>query len=254
MRGWAVYYRSSSRENDQAARGLFERALEINASASDAMAGLAETLVDDIVAGWSTSPETDKLRAEALTRQALELDPNSAEAHSARGFLLRAQNRLAEALDAYGTAIALNHNHANAINQTAIILNYLGRPEEAIPLIEKSLRLDPLTPKLAARLWTLASSHLLLGHVDQAIDLLRRARASNPQLYYVHMYLAGALGLKGDVDEAKLELAESIRLRPEFNNLKRYAAGVPWTGDPRGMNLREKTLIAGLRNAGMPEE
>jgi hypothetical protein len=58
------------------------------------------------------------------------------------------------------------------------------------------------------------------------------------------------LGLKGDIDEAKLELAEAIRLKPEYNTLKRYVAGTPWVTDPKGWALREKTLHAGLRNAG----
>ena len=62
------------------------------------------------------------------------------------------------------------------------------------------------------------------------------------------------MGLKRDIEEAKLELAESIRLKPGYNSLKRYAAGVPWVGNPKGWALREKTLNVGLRNAGMPDE
>ena len=171
-----------------------------------------------------------------------------------RRYRSQCRHRRRAALDAFGTAIALNRNNAGAINQVAIVLTFLGRPEEAIPLIEKALRLDPLSPYLADRLWALGYAHLLLGHVDEAIDFLRRARAANPRLYYVHLSLAGALGLKGEIEEARLELAESLRLNPEYDTLKRFAACVPWAGAPKGWTLREKTLNAGLRKAGMPEE
>jgi adenylate cyclase len=193
-------------------------------------------------------------RAEVLIRRALDLDPNSAETHSAKGMLLKMQNRLEEAVDALGTAIALDRNSTRAIHQMGMVLTYLGRPEEAIPHIEKSLRIDPRSRNLAVPLWGLGYAHLMLGHVDAAIDCLRRARAANPRLYYIHMHLAGALGLRGDVEEARLALAESTRLRPDYGTLKRYTAGVPWVGDPKGWALREKTLNAGLRKAGMPEE
>ena len=135
-----------------------------------------------------------------------------------------------------------------------IVLTYLGRPEEAIPYIEKSIQLNPRAPSLATRLWALGYAHLLLGHIDEAINLLRRARAENPRLFYVHFALAGALGLKGDIEEAKLELAEAIRLKPEYNTLKRIVAGVPDLTNPKVWALREKTINIGLRNAGLPDE
>jgi predicted Zn-dependent protease len=60
---------------------------------------------------------------------------------------------------------------------------------------------------LAITYWALATCHLLLGRVDQAIDLLQTARAANPRLWVPYLYLAGAYGLKGDIDKAKAALA-----------------------------------------------
>jgi adenylate cyclase len=254
MRGWAASYRPTSRENSQVARGFFERALAIDGRSIGAMTGLAAVLAGDVLDGWSSSPDEDRARAEALIRQALDLNPNNADAHYTRGVLLRAQNRLDVALDAFRTVVAQNRNNAGVLSQMGIVLMFLGRPEEAIPLDEKALRLDPRNPNLAARLWALGYAHLLLGHVDEAIDLLRRARAANSRLFYVHIALAGALGLKGDLENARLEVAESIRLKPEFDTLKRMIAGVPWANNPKVAALREKTILAGLRRAGMSEE
>jgi hypothetical protein len=82
---------------------------------------------------------------------------------------------------------------------------------------------------------------------NRAIGLLRQARASNPRLFYVHLHLA--LGLKGDLDEARSALAEGIKLKPEVNSL----AGLRSWGNPRYWELCEKTLHAGLSRAGMPD-
>src|SRR5882762_269630 len=96
--------------------------------------------------------------------------------------------------------------------------------------------------------------HLVLGHVDEAIDLLRKARAENPRFWFIHFWLAGGLGLKGDLDEARTALADSLRLKPEMNSLARRRADVPWVANPSYWDLQEKSLNVGLRRAGFSEE
>jgi hypothetical protein len=46
-------------------------------------------------------------------------------------------------------------------------------------------------------------------------------------IIYIHLNLAGALGLRGDLDQARTALAEALRLRPEVNSLARYAQLLP---------------------------
>jgi hypothetical protein len=68
------------------------------------------------------------------------------------------------------------------------------------------------------------------------------------------MNLAAALGLSGEIDEAREVLAKSIKIRLEFSSLARLRRALPWTGNPRYINLAENTFEARLRKAGMPEE
>jgi tetratricopeptide (TPR) repeat protein len=93
----------------------------------------------------------------------------------------------------------------------------------------------------------------LLGHLDQATELFERVRAASPRYWDVHLWLAGALGLKGDLDAARAELAEAERLKPEIDSLTRWRAYQPWITNPEYRALREKTLDGGLRRAGLPE-
>jgi len=69
--------------------------------------------------------------------------------------------------------------------------------------------------------------------------------------------LAGALGLKGDLDGAKAALAESLKLRPEVTSLVQWRVWVPWTRKDRSplyWAQEDKTLDEGLRRIGFPEE
>jgi adenylate cyclase len=100
----------------------------------------------------------------------------------------------------------------------------------------------------------LGLSRLYLGHLDEAIDLLRKARAANPRVSVVHLCLAGALGFRGNVDEARAALAEAIKLKPELDSLARWRMYRPWETNPQHWALREKTLNVGLRRAGFPNE
>ena len=66
--------------------------------------------------------------------------------------------------------------------------------------------------------------------------------------------LAGALGLRGDLDEARVELAESLKLKPDINSLAAQSAAFPFFKNPDYRALAEKTVNLGLRRAGFPEE
>ena len=96
--------------------------------------------------------------------------------------------------------------------------------------------------------------HLLLGQTDQAIDLIARARANNPRFYYVHLWLAGALGFKGDLEPARAALAQAIKIDPRITSFAAQRADAPYIAYAPHWALREKTLNLGLRRIGHPEE
>ena len=77
--------------------------------------------------------------------EAIEQNANNAWARSMMGLLRRLQDRVEESLSEWETAIALDRNNTVALRQFGITLMHLGRPEEAIPLIEKAVQLALLT-------------------------------------------------------------------------------------------------------------
>jgi TolB-like protein/class 3 adenylate cyclase/Tfp pilus assembly protein PilF len=253
MHGWAWLSRPYSAANNQSAQRDFERALEIDPESVEARIGLATILLGNIGSGWSEFDKRTLAKVELLLLEVFERDPKRSNAHIALGILRRDQVRLREAKVEFEEAIALDRNNARAYFQLGQTLMWLGQPEAGVAQFEKAIRLNPDDPNLASSHATLGLCHLLLGHLDQAIDLLRKARAENPRQYYIHLWLAGALGLKGDLDEGKAALAESLKLKPEISSFAAQRANVPWAANPPHWALREKTLNIGLRRIGFPE-
>jgi adenylate cyclase len=254
LRGRACLNRPASSQTRQKAQRAFEQALAIDPQSIDAKVYLAATLVVTLLDGWSRSPLQDQTKAEQLLLEALEQDSNLAKAHFGMGVLRRIQGELTEAQIELERAIALDRNYGHAAYQLGLVLAFRGQPEAAIPYVERAIRLSPQDPNLSVFLAVLGACHLLLSHADLAIDLLRRGRTANPRYWYIHFWLAGALGFGGDLHEGRTVLAKAIELKPDVSTLAQYRARHPWEIDPAYLALRANTLDAGLRRIGFPDE
>ncbi len=253
MRGRDWLYRPMSPTQAEKARQAFERALEIDPQSNEARIGLAIALAGtaSIAAG---SLSQDIPRAEQLAAEAIERDPTSSRAHEAMGRVrLLQKNRLREAQIELETALALDRNSLTAVRQLGWALVNLGEPEACTAQGEKGLRLSPRDPTMWVTYAQLGVCRLILNHVDLATDYLIKARALNPQIWWVHFYLAGALGLKGDLDRGRASLAESLKLKPEIDSIAHSISRKPWYSDPKHMEQLEHTVIGGLRRLGFPE-
>jgi TolB-like protein/class 3 adenylate cyclase len=249
LRGRAALSKSASSTAWEAGLRYFEQALQIDSQLVDAKVGIANALVNTVVDGWSTSVEEDLARAEQLLLEALEIGSDNALAHLELGRIRRVQNRLFESKIEFETTVALDRNSVFGLRHLGQALMCLGYPKAGIPYIEKALRLSPRDPNVASIYWALGMCHLLLGHDDQATDFLRRARAANPRWWWTHFCLAGALGIRGELDEARAALADGIKLKPEVTSVVQWRIYQPWQ-----WMLRERTLVVGLHKAGLPDE
>ena len=97
--------------------------------------------------------------------------------------------------------------------------------------------------------------HLLQLRTNEAILWLEKGRSASPALPFVHIWLASAYALKGEIDRAAVELAEARRLSSD----NRYSSinALKATLDPAVAKvdaLVDATYFAGLRKAGMAEE
>ena len=232
MRGWALSYRPVSVANRQEALSMFERALELDPRSMDAKIGIARILTGNVGSGLSNSIEQDNARSERLLVEVLDSDPTRQMAHSVMGQLRRHQNRVPESRLQLETAVALNPNYDWAHMQLGWTMLHLGEPIAAIAEAEAAARLDPLGPGTTGSYQLLGWSYLLSNQVDKAIGSLMKARAANRHIWWVHYALAGALGLKGDLDGAKSALADMQMIKPEVNSIANFYVYLPFTSYP----------------------
>jgi adenylate cyclase len=254
MRGWAWFYRPVSATQLQEAQRAFDQALAMDPESVDARAGIASVLLNAWAAGFTKSPQQDTARADELLTEALERDSNHARALFGLGWVRRYQNRLIESRIALEKAVALDRNFAGAMVQLGFTLSALGEFEAALPHFEKALQLSPRDPNQHWYYNGMGTCHLGLGHADEAVDFMRKARAGNPRVYQFPLFLAAALGLRGDIDEAKSALADFLKFKPEINSIAKVRAHFPAFENPRIVALAENTTFVGLRRAGLPDE
>jgi tetratricopeptide (TPR) repeat protein len=255
LRGRAAHSKPPTPDKYIDAIGLFERALALDPRSVEAQSRLAIELTAGVLDQMSTSTAAHIARAEGLIGQALEAAPRSPLAHFAKGQVLRAQRRYAEAIAEYETAITFDRNWVHALGPLAECKLFAGSIDETIPLVERAIRLSPRDPFIAIWYFRIGRVHMLQSRTDEAIVWLERARGANPELPYVHADLASAYALRGETERSAVELAEARRssLDGRYSSIFRLQATGHY-GVPRICALYETTLFAGLRTAGMPEQ
>jgi adenylate cyclase len=252
IHGRALFNRPPSAANRDEAIDSFERASARDPHFLQAKFWIATVLVANVADGWSKSIEEDEARAERLLFDVSAVNADIPEVHACLGVLRRLQGRLSDSKIALELAISLAPNYSLAFGQLGQTLINLGQPKAAIPHLERSLRLAPHTPDTPVFYHALGSCHLLLGEIDSAIDFCRKARLGNPHLFYVHLSLASALGLKGQLHEAKEALQIAIEIMPEIGSLLAVRELLLRQFSPTAIVLYETTFIAGLQRAELP--
>jgi adenylate cyclase len=241
LRGLESLNRTSQETNAQAQQ-LFEKAIALDPQYAEAYARLSRTLSSVWVYQWSQDPQTLE-RAFVLAQQAVALDDSLPEAHEvlAYGYLYKRQHE--QAIAAAKRAITLGPNEAEGTGWLGLILNFAGRPEEAIGLIEKAMRLNPRYPY--TYLSWLGMAYRLAGRYDEAIVTLQSATIRNPNFPPPHLHLAVSYSELGRDAEAQAEVAELLRVSPKFS-LEGSRRVMPFK-DPADT----ERYLAALRKAGL---
>lgn len=178
--------------------------------------------------------------AESLLREALQLDPDYAEAHNNLGHILRLRGDLTAAIaeykratellprypvfyfnlgfaydlaheypaaiDAYEQALALDPTYVTAFNNLGFIYLQTGELEKASETLLHGLRLDPNMPYLHKNLGRV---YLEQGRAADAVEALEQARRlSDVPFAEAMVYLALAYSESGRAEEACSVLAE----------------------------------------------
>jgi tetratricopeptide (TPR) repeat protein len=161
-----------NRETFEQSKACFLRAIELDPNYAQAIAGLGFAHMFDYQNRWSNDPDSSLRLAERYAEQAIEKNPNEPLARVVAAVAATFGRDLDRAKSQIDVALSLNPNFAMAYNVLGGIRSYSGQPLEAIPMIERAMRLDPASHH--QYLHFLGMAYLLAGKYETAAALLRQ--------------------------------------------------------------------------------
>ena len=267
-------------KNDNAiGRQLYKEAIALDPEYAGAYELLAMTYRHDAVNRWTTSPENSYERALELARKALSLDESHVRGSYVLTIIYSDLGQLEKALTEGKRLVTLEPNNADNNIYFADVLSRADRHEEAIELIGKAIRLNPVVPgwyaqyifrvyrrvgrteeaisiikKLAdlnpaeidadPHIW-LGFAYRITGNYKEAIAKFRKGLRMNPDWLSGHIGLTVTYSQAGLDDEARAEAAEVLRIDPRFSVERQYKML------PHKNETDKELVIDALRKAGL---
>ena len=216
LRGRALLFgQKKDRQMFDQSTAYFQSAIDIDPDYAEPYAGLAMVYVLDHQNRWSDTPEKSLDQAGRLITESIARDDKDPYAHYVNtliGMWMKNYERWAEAGD---RALALNPNHALALNARALLSVYTGAPAEAIPYIERAMRLDPVM--LQQYIHFLGTAHFVAGDYEKAAAIFKDRITINPTTDLTRAFLASALGHLNDLEEARRIWGELKEINPQYS-------------------------------------
>jgi adenylate cyclase len=236
------YHAQRTQEAISKARQMFEQAIALDNQFAAAYAMLGRTYLTELAFQLG---QRDSTAQQLLTyaQRAVALDNTLPIAHETLAYAHLGEKQYDQALTAARRAIALDPNSAEAHLTLGEVLCFSGQPDEALPLVEQAMRLNPRYPP--SYLWSLGQIYALLGRTEEAATALRRVLTRNPDHLTAHLNLAVCLSELGQIEEARQEIAEVLRINPQFS-LTDLRERIPYK-DPAVL----ERIVKGLQKAGL---
>jgi adenylate cyclase len=242
MQAWGYLDRWNI-EDTNLARRMVEEAIAMCPENPMGYIALAWVYQRDIALGNTKSPRETVEKGIELAQKALAMDDSISGAHSLLCALYRRTREYDKSIAEGERAVALNPNETRALQNYAVSLSVAGRPEEAIPLFQKAIRLNPFGSSPLYRDFGDALRHM--GRFEEAVSAYKKALQIAPDNIMAHIGLAATYSMMGREKEARAEAAEVLRINPKFS-LDNYAKTTP-TKD----RSRIDNFINALRKAGL---
>ena len=165
-----TFFHQHRRTSLEFARKMFTRALEVDPNYARAYAGIADCC--SILYMYFDAREANLKQADKASQTALDLDPDLAEAHSARGLSYSLSKRYEQAEAEFEIAMKLDPKLYEAPYFYGRACLAQGKSYEAAPLFEKAAAIRPEDYQATT---FLASAYTAQGRIGEASKASRRA-------------------------------------------------------------------------------
>jgi DNA-binding winged helix-turn-helix (wHTH) protein/tetratricopeptide (TPR) repeat protein len=189
------YWEKRTPESLNRAVDAFTQAIVHDPAYAPAYVGLADCY--NLLREYTLMPSSEAYpRALAAAKKAVELDPQSSEAHASLAFVsFWGMWDTTTAEREFHRALELNPNNAIAHHWYATYLECLRHYPESLSEIDRSQVLDPASKSVLADKGSLLFG---AGHPREAIALLKQMEEAEPDFISPHRYLKAIYLLTGD--------------------------------------------------------
>jgi TolB-like protein/Tfp pilus assembly protein PilF len=197
--------RQFTAEAFQQSDALYRKALAIDPRYAPAWAELAHNFVNEASLGLMANKKGYVQAREAATK-ALTLDPGYAPAHGQLGYIaMYGATDLAGAARHLEEGLALDPGDLDVLRSSGVLLQSLGRLDEALALEEVIVHRDPMNVTVLSRL---GFYQRMAGRFDASIASFHTVLSLAPGRGFAHAQLGNALLLKGDPKVALSEIEQ----------------------------------------------
>jgi len=232
----------NTKETFELAVQCFTRAIELDPNYAEPYAGLAHAYNRDFQNKWSGRADSKEQSAH-FSKLALEKGPDLPYAHYIAGLVKFWERDLTGTADEMEKALALNPNFAPAMGMRGLGKIYDGAPLDAIPDLERAVRLDPL---MGHQYWHfIGSACLVAGQYQKAVEAFRERIRLAPGTDLSRGLLVSALGYLGETDEARRVWAELKQVNPNYS-FTEHLARLPFGNPSDADRIQEGFAKAGV--------
>ncbi len=246
QRGMWNFHRITE-ENSEIARQHLSKVAQLSPTFAGAHAALA--LLETRKIYFAEPGELENYLAFAFKHaiKAVELDSNSSIARMALSRVYAFKGDQEQAIKEAEMATSLNPSSSNACLNLAGTLLWTGHAEEALPAINKAIRLSSIDPLMQVKILVKGVILYLLNDYEEAEKTVSEAEISGALAPYVHMILSAIHVRQERFDEARAAIATVRELKPQIT-LARLKSSWRTFAPP----YRDK-LLSDIEQAGLPE-
>ncbi len=233
---------SSTKQGNEKARQMYEKAISLDPKYAGAYAQLAWTYYFDWILQWSPDPRALD-RVFNLAQQAVALDDSRPAGYILLNRVSLYKRQYEQALSQIQRAIELDPNNAFAYFWLGNTLALSGRPAETIGVAEKAMRLDPRNRD--SYLFLIGLAYTEMGRYADALPAFTKHVARYPNNAPAHGLLIVDYTELGREEEARAEAAEVIRISPQ-NSMEVFEKRAPF----KDQVFRDR-VVSDMRKAGL---
>ena len=179
---------------------------------------LSGVLIMSIRQGWSESPREDLEKAFELAQKAISVDDTFPPAHMVLAAVYMTQGKHDEALVAANRAATLAPGDSWMLLRLGIQFHWVGRGEEAVATIRKSIELNPmyLHGRNPTYLDFMGMAYFTAGLYEESILNLKKAIEKFGSLRTRDPFMIASLSMLGRMDEAREAARQWLKFEPTF--------------------------------------